>query len=52
MVKVTLYYETLCPFSIKFINDQLYPGYQKLGNVLSLELIPFGKGKVSHTCLR
>nr|XP_023029316.1 GILT-like protein 1 [Leptinotarsa decemlineata] len=44
-VKVSLYYEALCPYSEEFITDQLYPGYQVLGNALTVEMIPYGKAK-------
>uniref|UniRef100_A0A1Y1MEY3 Saposin A-type domain-containing protein n=1 Tax=Photinus pyralis TaxID=7054 RepID=A0A1Y1MEY3_PHOPY len=48
-LKVSLYYETLCPFCMTFINDQLYPGYQKLGDYLDLELIPYGNARRKKT---
>lgn len=42
-VQVQVYYETLCPDSIKFITTQLYPAYTTLGpEILKLELIPYG----------
>ncbi|KAK5650809.1 hypothetical protein RI129_001838 [Pyrocoelia pectoralis] len=44
-LKVSLYYETLCPFCMAFINEQLYPGYQKIGDYLDLELIPYGNAR-------
>lgn len=50
-VKVTLHYESLCPYSLEFINKQLYPAYKKLGDVIKLDLIPFGNAWVSYTGL-
>ncbi|CAH1153261.1 unnamed protein product [Phaedon cochleariae] len=47
-VKVSLYYEALCPYSQEFIKDQLFPGYQVLGDVLDLDLVPYGKAKMSN----
>ncbi|KAJ8962107.1 hypothetical protein NQ318_018061 [Aromia moschata] len=44
-VKVSLYYEALCPYSHEFIANQLYPGYETIGDFLELELIPYGKAK-------
>ncbi|XP_056631176.1 gamma-interferon-inducible lysosomal thiol reductase-like [Diorhabda sublineata] len=41
-VKVSVYYESLCPASKQFISRQLYPGYQLLGdNSLTVDLIPY-----------
>lgn len=42
-VKVSVYYETLCPDSIQFITQQLWPTYQKVKDIINIELIPFGK---------
>ncbi|CAH0553509.1 unnamed protein product [Brassicogethes aeneus] len=47
-VKVTLYYESLCPYSKEFITEQLAPAYSVLGDSLDIELIPFGKAKISN----
>ncbi|KAJ8983275.1 hypothetical protein NQ317_010525 [Molorchus minor] len=47
-VKVSLYYAALCPFSQDFIANQLYPGYQTLGDSLNLELVPYGNSKVRY----
>ncbi|XP_018572782.1 gamma-interferon-inducible lysosomal thiol reductase [Anoplophora glabripennis] len=44
-VKVTLYYEALCPYCHEFIQDQLYPGYETLGDSLQLDLVPYGAAK-------
>ncbi|KAF5273398.1 hypothetical protein FQA39_LY07415 [Lamprigera yunnana] len=42
VVKVSLYYESLCPFCSDFIVNQLYGGYQKIGQHLLLDLVPYG----------
>ncbi|XP_052869396.1 GILT-like protein 1 [Anopheles cruzii] len=42
-VPVYVYYESLCPDSAKFVNDQLYPAAKMFKNNLELHLVPFGK---------
>jgi len=42
---VEVYYETLCPYSIDFINQQLYPTFQNLGQYLDIEFIPYGNAQ-------
>ncbi|XP_031617056.1 GILT-like protein 1 [Contarinia nasturtii] len=43
-VPLTVYYEALCPDSVRFITDQLYPTKQSpLGRYIDVTLIPFGK---------
>lgn len=39
---MSLYYESLCPDSVRFVVGQLYPGYEKLGDVLDLDFVPYG----------
>lgn len=46
-VHVTVYYETLCPDSQRFITFQLYPAWKDLRDHLILEFVPFGKSSVS-----
>lgn len=46
-VKVTLFYEHLCPDSIRWVSNQLAPNYDALRNVMDIEFIPFGKSRVS-----
>lgn len=41
-VKLNLYYESLCPYSQKFINDDLVKLFES-----DLKLVPFGNAKVS-----
>lgn len=42
-IPVNVYYESLCPDSAKFINEQLYPAMQQFRGNIDLKLIPFGK---------
>ncbi|XP_030767571.1 gamma-interferon-inducible lysosomal thiol reductase-like [Sitophilus oryzae] len=42
-VNFTLIYETRCPYSVEFIFDQLYPGYQKIGEYLNVTLLPYAR---------
>ncbi|CAO1408492.1 unnamed protein product [Diamesa tonsa] len=42
-VKVDIFYESLCPDSIRFIADQLRPNYPELKQHLQINFIPFGK---------
>ena len=47
-VKLSLYYESLCPYSQKFINDDLVKLFESdLHRITDLKLVPFGNGKVS-----
>ncbi|XP_050716203.1 GILT-like protein 1 [Eriocheir sinensis] len=41
-VKIHLYYETLCPYSIEFVVDQLYPTWSVLKDIMEVEMFPFG----------
>ena len=50
-VNIQVYYESLCPDSINFITQQLYPTYQALGNYMNIEFIPFGNADVSFSDL-
>lgn len=43
-ISVSVYYESLCPDSIKFFTTQLYPTYTSpLKRYFNLKLIPYGK---------
>lgn len=42
-MKVDIFYESLCPDSIRFIADQLRPNYPELKQHLQINFIPFGK---------
>ena len=47
-VKVSLYYESLCPWSAKYISEQLYPTYRKLGRHIDLDYIPYGNAEMTY----
>merc|ERR1712002_1126567 len=44
-VKLSLYYETKCPFCKDFIVNQIAPTYEVLGDSLEIEFKPFGNAK-------
>jgi len=47
-VPVTIYYESLCPDSAKFINEQVYPSLQtELKEHTDIIWVPFGKSRFS-----
>lgn len=46
-VHVTVFYESLCPDSIRFIKNQLEPNYQNFAQFIDIEFVPFGKSRVS-----
>lgn len=46
-IKVSVYYESLCPYSIRFITQQLYPNYYRFAASLDVDLVPYGKADVS-----
>ncbi|KAF7268135.1 hypothetical protein GWI33_018698 [Rhynchophorus ferrugineus] len=48
-VQVQVYYETLCPDSIAFITQQLYPNYLIFGpdGLIDIELVPYGHASES-----
>jgi len=46
-VKVAVYFEALCSDSVTFFRDQLVPTHELLGDIIDLELIPFGKASAS-----
>ena len=45
-VKITVYYESLCPDSRRFINGQLSKAFLQVNQITNIELIPFGKANV------
>ncbi|XP_015118814.1 GILT-like protein 1 [Diachasma alloeum] len=45
VIKVDIYYETLCGDSIRFIKDQLVPAYHGLKDYLDINFVPYGKVK-------
>jgi len=46
---LTLYYESLCPDSVDFVINQLYPTYLGLSSYLRVQLVPFGKAFLNDT---
>uniref|UniRef100_A0A646QGE0 Gamma-interferon-inducible lysosomal thiol reductase n=1 Tax=Hemiscolopendra marginata TaxID=943146 RepID=A0A646QGE0_9MYRI len=42
-VTISVYYETLCPDSIRFVRDQLWPTFNQLKSIIKIDLIPYGK---------
>lgn len=46
-VKIHLFYETLCPYSIDFVIDQLYPTWTELKDIMDVEMFPFGNANYS-----
>ncbi|XP_065211094.1 GILT-like protein 1 [Planococcus citri] len=45
-VNVSIFYESLCPDSVKFITAKFYPIYGYLRPHVNLHLVPFGKAEV------
>jgi len=48
-VKIDIYYESLCPDSIRFINEQLAPLYNDFKKHLDVTFVPFGKSNSLQT---
>ncbi|XP_069692899.1 GILT-like protein 1 [Periplaneta americana] len=49
-VKLSVYYECLCPDSVNFIKFQMYPTWLLLGkDILNLDFIPYGKATQTRT---
>ncbi|XP_039286892.1 GILT-like protein 1 [Nilaparvata lugens] len=46
-VPITVYYESLCPDSMKFFVDQLYPTWTSLSQYMDLTLVPYGRANYS-----
>lgn len=46
--RISVYYESICPDSRRFILNQLIPTYEKLNQHLDIDLIPFGNANVSY----
>ncbi|CAG9860866.1 unnamed protein product [Phyllotreta striolata] len=54
-LKVTLFFEGLCPYCHDFVNEQLYPGFKKLGSALDIDLSPtqrhvYNNSKIEWHC--
>jgi len=49
-VKISLYYESLCPNSQYFVTSQFYPNWEYFGSdLLQIEFRPFGKANFSES---
>ena len=46
-IVVDLHYEVLCPDSRSFVLYQLYPAWQTLNSIFTVNFIPYGKAYVS-----
>ena len=46
-VVVDLYYEVLCPDSRSFVLYQLFPAWQGLRDIFTINYVPYGKALVS-----
>ncbi|CAH0394619.1 unnamed protein product [Bemisia tabaci] len=46
-VKVTVYYETMCPDSRNFFVNQLLPTYEEIPQLITLDLVPYGKASTT-----
>lgn len=42
-IKMDIYYESLCPDSVRFISQQLAPNYEAFKENLDITFVPFGK---------
>ena len=47
-ITVDLYYEVLCPDSRQFLLYQLYPAWQTMASIFTVNFIPYGKAFVSR----
>ncbi|GLH04761.1 GILT-like protein 1 [Gryllus bimaculatus] len=47
-VKVTVFYESLCPDSRSFITKQLLPSYEKAPRLIDPVLVPYGKAETQE----
>ncbi|XP_014244984.1 gamma-interferon-inducible lysosomal thiol reductase-like isoform X2 [Cimex lectularius] len=47
-VKVSVYYESLCPDSQYFVVDQLAPTFKRLPSLVKTDLVPYGKATTTE----
>ena len=45
-VQLGVYYESMCPDSVRFFQEQLWPTWQKTHTIIKLILVPFGNAYV------
>ncbi|RZF40863.1 hypothetical protein LSTR_LSTR003373 [Laodelphax striatellus] len=45
VLKVTIFYESMCSDSMSFITDQLDPTFEKVGQYLKIDLVPYGNAE-------
>lgn len=45
-VNVTLYYESLCPYSRLFLTQKLLPTSTLLADIMEVNLVPYGNARV------
>ncbi|XP_069179316.1 uncharacterized protein [Procambarus clarkii] len=48
-LKLVVYFESLCPDSVRFFKRQLYPTWRDLKDIIHLEFVPFGKARATPT---
>ena len=46
-LQVEVYYEVLCPDSRYFILHQLFPAWERVGDIMDIRFVPYGKASVS-----
>lgn len=50
-IQVTVYFESYCPDSVKFLTTQLFPAYDSpLKEHMNITLVPYGKAEVNQEC--
>ncbi|XP_075227783.1 gamma-interferon-inducible lysosomal thiol reductase-like protein isoform X2 [Lycorma delicatula] len=47
-VNMTIFYETLCPYSMKFFTSQLGPVWKEFNNYINVEFIPYGHANQTY----
>ena len=50
-LQVEVYYEVLCPDSRYFILHQLIPAWERVGDIMDIHFVPYGKASVSLAAL-
>ena len=48
-IDVNLYYEALCGGCINFVENEVYPTFQKLSKYINLKLLPYGNTQMTGT---